>query len=70
MLYLLLVVDVPLNVVEAPVVPVPHVLHYHLVLELPPDEGRHQLALLAPALPAQVKLSDKKSQLSRTMGNK
>ena len=39
LLYLLLVVDVPLDVVEAPVVSVPDVLHHHLVLELSPNEG-------------------------------
>ena len=38
-MYSLLVVDVPLDIVETPVVPVPDVLHHHLVLELPPDEG-------------------------------
>ena len=38
-LYLLLVVDVPLDVVKAPVVPVPDVLHDHFVLELSPNEG-------------------------------
>ena len=56
LLYSLLVVDVPLDIVETPVVPVPDVLHHHLILELPPDECWHELSFFAPSLPAQMVL--------------